>query len=130
MTQEELVLRISRDKYSGEKTGVTCEWINPDNIGFSRHLRVTTESGFVFRVEWYHNIVTFWIGNVKVWADSVWVDSCMPTRNRFSLRCSYKGMDSGFAIPLTYHNHEAIDIHPFKSEITIDDWAKTQVENV
>lgn len=100
MTQEELIAKLQNDKHDVNlKSQLELEWINIDEYGFTRTLRVTTKNKFSFIIVWYSNLLTIHINDyTQIWANDIWLDSCMPNGSKLDLRCSYKGVDSGFCI--------------------------------
>lgn len=111
MTQEELVLKLSKDKYSNTLSELKLEWIKFNDNNFSRTLKATTKYGFEFEILWFHNLLTIYLpNNVRIWANDIWLDRCMPHGSKLDLRSSYKNIDSGFCIPILYFNDTIIDL--------------------
>lgn len=46
---------------------------------------------------------------VKIWAEDIWIDNCMPHITKADIRTSYKGVDSGFCIPIGFFKEQKKD---------------------
>ena len=100
MAQEELVKKLNTEYY-GTSGNLKLEWVNYDKYGFSRDLKVTTEKGFSFIINWYHNLLTIYLPNgVSVWADDIFLSNTMPHNSMLDIRTTFKGVDSGFCIKI------------------------------
>ena len=98
MTQEELVKSLSTPtNYLNPE--LLLEWINPNESGFSRTLKITTNYGFQFQVIWYPNLLTIHIGEVRMWAEILHLSSTYPRESKLDIRAMYKGIDFGLSIP-------------------------------
>ena len=100
MTKEELVKKLNTEYY-GISGNLKLEWMNHDKYGFSRDLKVTTEKGFSFIIEWYHNLLTIYLPNgVSIWADNIFLSDTMPHHSMLDIRTTFNGVDSGFCIKI------------------------------
>jgi hypothetical protein len=109
MTQEELIEKLQHSIHNPSLLSeLTLEWVDPNEYGFSRHLKVTTNYGYSFIIEWYRNIITIYPNEyTQIWADDIWLDNCMPNNSKLDLRCSYSGINTGFCIKIiNNHNKE------------------------
>jgi len=93
MTKEALEKALTTP-YCGIEGNLLLEWILEDEYGFSRHLKVTTETGFSFVILWHTNLLTLEFPNgLSIWADSVFLSSTMPHNSILDLRSKKKGVD-------------------------------------
>ncbi len=69
--------------------GISGEWVDEDEYGFSRVFQFTLENQIV-KIEWYCNYSTLMIGNAHFWFDRISTYSGYPHTGEW-IEFSYRG---------------------------------------
>ena len=69
--------------------GISGEWVDEDEYGFSRVFQFTLEDQIV-KIEWYCNYSTLMIGNAHFWFDRISTYSGYPHTGEW-IEFSYRG---------------------------------------
>ena len=82
MSKEELEEKLT-------SVGISGEWVDEDEYGFSRVFQFTLENQIV-KIEWYCNYSTLMIGNAHFWFDRISAYSGYPHTGEW-IEFSFRG---------------------------------------